>query len=224
MIIPFSSAVLYILLTLITIWLFSKASKNKTGVGAILLGWAFAQWGVAYSGFYTDLSTMPPRPFLMFAIPVLTMIVLFATKKGRGFIDSLDLKWLTLVHMVRLPVEIFIFYWFTKGWVPELMTFEGRNFDIVMGITAPIMFIVGWKPTFRKKLLLIWNVVGLLLLFNIVIHALLSIPLPFQQLAFDQPNIAVLEFPFNALPAVIVQIVLFSHLVAIRRLWGVDER
>jgi hypothetical protein len=36
--------------------------------------------------------------------------------------------------------------------------------------------------------------------------------------AFDQPNIAVLYFPFNWLPSCIVPLVLLSHLAAIRQL------
>ncbi|MDZ7899625.1 MAG: hypothetical protein U5N85_16590 [Arcicella sp.] len=69
-----------------------------------------------------------------------------------------------------------------------------------------------------KKTLLAWNVICLILLLNIVINAAPSAPLPIQQFAFDQPNIAILYFPFNLLPSVVVPLVLFSHLVAIRRL------
>jgi len=55
-------------------------------------------------------------------------------------------------------------------------------------------------------------------LFNIVLTAILSAPLPIQQLAFEQPNIAVMYFPFVYLPGFIVPIVLFSHLVVISKL------
>jgi len=64
----------------------------------------------------------------------------------------------------------------------------------------------------------LWNVMALALLLNIVINALLSAPFPFQQFAFDQPNIAILYFPFVWLPSFIVVTVLFSHLVSLRKL------
>jgi hypothetical protein len=82
--------------------------------------------------------------------------------------------------------------------VPQLMTFAGRNFDIISGITAPVIYFVCFKGSnvTNKKLLLWWNVMALALLLNIVINALLSAPFPFQQFAFDQPNIAILYFPF----------------------------
>lgn len=131
--------------------------------------------------------------------------------------DGLDIKTLTLLHIVRIPVEIVLFWLFVHNTVPELMTFEGRNFDIFSGITAPIVFYFGFvKKRLNKKVLLAWNVICLGLLINIVTNAILSAPFPFQQFAFDQPNTAVLYFPFNWLPACVVPLVLFSHLVAIR--------
>ncbi|HEX5025988.1 MAG TPA: hypothetical protein VFV68_11990, partial [Agriterribacter sp.] len=67
-------------------------------------------------------------------------------------------------------------------------------------------------------LILLWNFICLALLINIVVNAVLSAPFPFQQFAFDQPDIAVLYFPFNWLPAVVVPIVLLSHLATIRQI------
>jgi hypothetical protein len=67
------------------------------------------------------------------------------------------------------------------------------------------------------KLFLWWNILCLGFLLNIVISAILSAPYPFQQLAFDQPNIGVLYFPFVWLPGCIVPLVFLSHVVAIRR-------
>ena len=99
------------------------------------------------------------------------------------------------------------------------MTFEGRNFDILAGISAPFIAYFAFKENeIKQKLLLIWNIIGLGLLLNIVVNAFLSAPSPLQLFAFDQPNIAILNFPISFLPTVMVPIVLFGHLVSIRRL------
>jgi hypothetical protein len=42
--------------------------------------------------------------------------------------------------------------------------------------------------------------------------------LPFQQFAFEQPNTAMLYAPYNLLPGIIVPVVMFSQLAAIRKL------
>lgn len=132
----------------------------------------------------------------------------------------MNLKTLTLVHIVRIPVEIVLYWLFLYEKVPELMTFEGRNFDILAGLTAPIVYYFGFvKKKLDRKFIVIWNGLGLLLLMNIVINAILSAPLPFQQFAFDQPNIAIFYFPFIWLPTFIVPVVLFAHMVAIQRLF-----
>jgi hypothetical protein len=59
-----------------------------------------------------------------------------------------------------------------------------------------------------------------LLLINIVATAILSMPFPFQQLAFDRPNIAIMYFPYVWLPCCVVPIVLFAHLVSLRKLFA----
>jgi hypothetical protein len=100
------------------------------------------------------------------------------------------------------------------------MTFEGRNFDILSGITAPIIFWLAFrKGKIKRPLLIIWNIFALILLFNIVTHAILSFPFPFQQMAFDQPNRGVLYFPFIWLPTVVVPVVLFAHLISLWKLF-----
>ena len=99
------------------------------------------------------------------------------------------------------------------------MTFEGRNFDILAGITAPIIVWMAFrKNQINRPLLITWNLVSLLLLLNIVITAILSIATPIQQFGFEQPNRAVLYFPYIWLPAIIFPIVLFTHLASIFQL------
>jgi hypothetical protein len=134
-------------------------------------------------------------------------------------VDQLNLKVLTILHIIRTPVEIVLFWLFVNKGIPELMTFEGRNFDILSGITAPIIYYAAFnddRP--KKKILIIWNLVCLGLLMNIVLNAALSVPSVFQKFAFDQPNVGILYFPFNWLPAGVVPLVLLSHLAALRQL------
>ncbi|MBP6586382.1 MAG: hypothetical protein KA215_12035 [Flavobacterium sp.] len=108
---------------------------------------------------------------------------------------------------------------FLQKQVPILMTFKGWNFDILMGISAVfiLLYLLLTKRKLSRAFILIWNLLGLLLLANIVIIGILSAPLPIQQLAFDQPNIAVLQFPFIFLPALLVPLVFLSHILTIKK-------
>ena len=100
------------------------------------------------------------------------------------------------------------------------MTFIGLNFDILIGVSALIILIATNIFTFQltKNILLIWNWIGLLFLMNIVVIAVLSAPLPFQQMSFDRPNIAVLSFPYVLLPSYIVPVVFLAHIITIKHL------
>ncbi|WP_428232458.1 hypothetical protein [Flavobacterium sp.] len=207
-------------LTLLTaIVLFYKATHYSKTVLAILLLWIIAQCIISFTGFYKSENTLPPRFSLLLMPPLLTIILLFITKKGRFFINGLDIKTLTIIHIIRIPVELVLLGLFMNKAIPELMTFEGRNFDILSGISAPIIYYFTFvKRKLSTKILLLWNFICLSLVINIAINAVLSLPTKFQQFAFDQPNVALLEFPFTLLPAVLVPIVVFSHLVAIKQL------
>jgi hypothetical protein len=216
---PMYVNIVFILTTLLTVFLFYKASsKSKISLGILIL-WLLVQAIISYGGFYTVTNTTPPR-FVILALPaVLLILFLLITAKGRAYINNLDAKTLTLLHVVRIPVELCLYWLFLHKSIPQLMTFEGRNFDILAGLTAPIIFYVGYvKNKFGKTVLLLWNFICLGLLLNIVINAVLSAPSDFQQFAFEQPNTAILYFPFVWLPCCVVPLVLLAHLVCIRKI------
>jgi hypothetical protein len=216
---PIYISIVFALTIILTVWLFYRASGNSKLVLIVLLIWLALQAVISLSGFYTITNAIPPRFAFLVLPPMLFIIALFVTSKGRQFIDSIDAGKLTMLHIVRIPVELVLLWLFIYKTVPQLMTFEGRNFDILSGLTAPIIFYFGFvKKQLGRGIIIIWNFICLGLLINIVINAILSAPFPFQKFAFDQPNIALLYFPFVWLPCCIVPLVLFSHLATIRQL------
>lgn len=202
-----------------TIAWFYFASKSKAFL-LVAIGWTILQIILGLSGVYQDTEVIPPRMILFGICPTLIIIgITFLTSKGRTFINQINLKTLTYFHSIRIAVEIILVLLFHQGVVSVYMTFEGTNFDLFSGVTAPIVAFLCYKTSNdRNKLLLWWNIICLILLLNVVITAVFAFPSPFQKLAFDQPNIAVLYFPINLLPTVVVPLVLFGHLVAINRL------
>ncbi len=224
---PFFVSLLYILFASLTLrYLMNLVkssiefqSKAKTII-LILLGWLIIQGLLSYFNFYsTNAKTIPPKIVLLVWPPLILIIILFLSKTGKRFIDSLPLLNITYYNSIRIAVELsFMCLLYYKA-IPELMTFTGRNFDILAGLTAPLIAYFGiQKHKLSSKMILAWNFISLTLLINIVINAVLSAPLFIQQFAFDQPNIAILYFPFVYLPGFIVPAVLFGHLVSIRRI------
>lgn len=216
---PLYIPVTFILTTLLTIALLYKAGNYSKPLMIIVLLWLALQAAIGLSGFYTVSTGVPPRFAFLLVPPVLLILMLFITKKGRLFLDSFNVKTLTLLHIIRIPVEITLFWLFLHKAVPEVMTFGGRNFDILCGLTTPLVYYWGYiKNALSRGVLLAWNIACLILLGNIVITAILSAPFNFQKIALDQPNIALFYFPFIWLPCFVVPTALLAHLVSIRKL------
>jgi hypothetical protein len=227
---PTELSIAFGLTTLLTFILFRRAvtgahdprtQRLAPRLTMLIIAWLALQAVVSIGGFYVNhLESIPPRIAAFGVLPALIVIIVtFSTSSGRQFVDSLPMFEITALHTVRIFVELVLWWLFLKGAVPELMTFEGRNLDIIAGFTAPLVAYFGIvKKMITPRVILIWNVICLGLLFNIVIIALLSVPTPFQKLAFDQPNVGVLIFPISWLPTFVVPVVLFCHLVAFRQL------
>lgn len=216
--VPLLVSGVFVLITVFTVYLFLLATSWNRIVLITLIGFMILQVFLSMSGFYSASDTIPPRFMLMLLPSLVLMVTLFITKRGKSFIQELDLKLLTILHTIRVPIEFILWALFLNKVIPERMTFEGLNFDIFAGLTAPVVYYLYFnKNRISNKIVLGWNILSLGLLLNIVINAILSTPSVFQRFAFDQPNIAILHFPFVWLPSIVVPIVMFSHLAGIWR-------
>lgn len=208
---------LFLITTLVTILFFHLSNGKPTKTTCLILVWAILHSPLAYSGFYQDTTAFPP-PFGLILIPVFLVIICSLLFNRDNIIANRNTQLSTFLHTVRIPVELVLLQLYLHEMVPELMTFEGRNFDILIGISAPLIGMLLLKNRISKKALLIWNIIGLCFVTFILINGLLSAELPIQQFAFDQPNRAVTFFPFILLPAVVVPIVIWTHTVDILKL------
>jgi hypothetical protein len=217
--IPYSISLAFILITLTTVFILFVAGKKNIKILAIVGLYLLIHGTLSYIGFYQTKPILPPKFFMVVAPSFALILYLLISKRGKSFIKTFDLRTLTLLHTIRIPVELILYSLFTAKAIPEVMTFAGRNFDIIAGLTAPIIYYLAFvKNRIGPKFLMLWNILCAILLINIVIHATLSVELPFQQFGFEQPNQAILQFPFTWLPSVVVPIVLFAHFASIQRL------
>src|SRR6478736_1760788 len=137
---PLYVPLIFVLTTVLTILLFYNATPHSIPAITVILVLLVAQAAIARTGFFTVTNTIPPRFILLAGPPLLIIIALFLTVRGRRFLDSLDLRALTILHTIRIPVELVLFWLFLNKAVPVLMTFEGRNFDIFSGLSAPVIY------------------------------------------------------------------------------------
>lgn len=211
----------FILITLLSVALLYLASGNDKRVLYFFSFWLAVVGVISAMGVFQNEKSLPPR--LLFVIIPSALYVIYFYKKLN--VRKSGLFYLLAIHTLRLLVEIVLYRLFLKGQIPVIMTYKGWNFDIVIGTTAILLlgYVVYTKKELKKTFLRIWNIMGVLFLSIIVTIGMLSAPSPIQQLAFDQPNIAVLQFPFTFLPAVVVPIVLLSHLLTLKYLKNKDQ-
>jgi hypothetical protein len=147
------------------------------------------------------------------------MLSVFARSGGRAWVARADAAQLTRLHTVRIGVEILFYLLFQQGFLPKVMTFEGRNLDILIGLSAVVVYGLGYQRKWLPRWVLItWNWLGIAVLGVTVFHGVLSAPFPFQRFGFEQPNVALLHAPFCWVPGVIVPMVIFNHLIALWQL------
>jgi hypothetical protein len=216
---PIYVYLIFVFTVILSIWIFYRAT-NRSKPFIIGLGvWIVIQSILSISGFYNDPRTMTSRFPVLILPPLMFLISLFDRRKGRVFLDEMKLPLLTLFHVIRIPVEVVLFWLFVRHTIPEAMTFHGRNFDILSGISAPFIYYFGFvKHKLSRPFIAVWNLVCLVLLLNVVSAAILSLPDRYVQFGFEQPNLALGYFPFVLLPAVLVPMVVLSTFAALKQL------
>lgn len=208
----------FILITLLCLLLFYKATGKNSKVLLACIAWLVFTGSLAWAGFFENTNAIPPRFLIVLLGSTGLCIFLYSiTKRNKP-----NTPYLLAIHGLRLPVELVLYELYLQGQVPVLMTFKGWNFDILTGISALMMlaYVLLTKRTLPRSFMLAWNLAGLALLVTIVGIAILSSPLPLQQLAFDQPNTAVLKFPFVFLPALVVPLVFTSHFLLLKYIYN----
>lgn len=195
----------------------TEAKKNKISAGILwgLILWIAIVSGISVSGFSGNFKNFPFNVMPLVGIPLITTIILLFTSEMKTLLGYLSLRALTQLQVFRVFVEVLLWLLFIQNLLPEQMTFEGRNWDILSGITALLAarFLLS-----SKHWMIVWKVLGLVLLINIVTIAILSMPTPFRVFENEPANTIVTQFPFVFLPAFLVPLAYILHLMSLRKL------
>jgi hypothetical protein len=183
----------------------------------IAIAWMAITWFVAARGTLRMWdATPPPLGILFIAILVLAARIAFGSY-GRRLVDGLPLWTLVAVQSFRFPLETAMHALYEQGIMPAQMSYSGRNFDIVTGITALVVALLVRRGHGGRVLVAAWNVMGFALLLNIVSIALASTP-RFRYFGDEQLNTFVADPPFVWLPSVMVLTAFAGHLLVFRAL------
>jgi hypothetical protein len=187
------------------------------GLLAGLSAWLTYAGLLGYFGVVKNTAIRPPG-IAFIVVPVLFFLFLFIVRTSAGARVALAFPlWIILgTQSFRIGVELFLHQLWIDGLVPKMLTFEGANVDIYVGVSAPLIAWLSTRGRLGIRLALAWNVLGLLALTNVVIRAVLTAPGPFNLIHAEVPNLMMDAFPFMFIPGFFVPLAVVLHVLAIR--------
>jgi hypothetical protein len=187
----------------------SATARAITAGTAVYLGAVSLAVG---TGFLESLP-MSGLPFL-FGIVIGVSLAAGLSPLGARMAARLPIAALVAFQGFRLPLELVLHAWVEQGTIPETMTWSGQNWDIVSGIVALVA-----APFTRRRRAAAWtaNVVGGVLLLNVLRVALLSAPLPFGS-GVTPPLAVAWHLPYALIGPVCVGGALVGHILLTRAL------
>ena len=198
-----------------------KSTQHKIffGTGFMLVLWIGLLTILSYKDFFADFSKLPPRPALAMLMPLPVIILIAFSKRGTQLLKLVPPQWLVFMQSFRIVVELLLLFAFMAGKLPVQMTFEGRNFDVLTGLLAlPVGYLLAKRKSYAFKLAIVFNIIGMLLLLNILVIAVLSMPTSIRYFMNEPSNTLVAQFPFILLPGVLVPIAYTLHIFSLRKL------
>ncbi len=209
----------FLVLVMVTmLWLNSIIKIGKYQL-LVFIGWCSLLAILALNDFFIPDDSIPPKIVFAMLPPIIFSILFPLTRAGKKVVATANMERLTLIHSLRVIVEaLFLYQLANAGLVSDIVTFEGRNFDILPGLSAALIWWLFFKRhSITRKTMLIWNALSLSILLFTISQAILSAPLPFQQFDFEQPTMAIFYFPFILLPGFVAPTMIFSHIIALHR-------
>jgi len=211
----------------LVLWGAARAAR-RVGPGAVqgvriaavaLVGWLALTAVLAERGFFEDFQSMPPRFLPLLGLPLLTLLALTFSRRITPLLAALPPAWPVAAQAFRIPVEIVLWRLAVAGVIPELLSFHGRNVDILVGLTAPVVAYACFvRRAWPARVAVWWNWAGIVILLNVVVHAQLSSPTPWRIFETDPPTTFIADWPYIWLPDFLVPLAWLLHAVSLRQL------
>lgn len=197
-----------------------KLRRFKTTVAIILTTWLVYVSLLSLAGVF-KVGGLPPRIPLLLVLPPFAFITyFFSKKKHRNLIEATPASWLVYSQSFRVVVELMLYSLFLQGVLPKAGTYEGYNYEILIGITS---IVVGYWGYTRKALpnivLKIWNYTGLVTLTIVVFIMISHAYFPDLYTKPEKLNISDFgSFPYTLLAGFLMPLAVFMHVFSLKKI------
>jgi hypothetical protein len=185
----------------------------------VITAWVALLGFLSLNGVFADFRSLPPRVLPALLVPLLAGLVLLRSPGARELLAHTPPQWPIYLQSFRILMELILWLLYLQHRAPAIMTFEGRNVDILVGLTAiPVGYLCFVRRIWSPRLALWWNLAGILILANVVVHAQLSTPSLFRVFLTDPPVTFIAYWPYILLPGFLVPLAWLGHAASIVQL------
>ena len=112
-----------------------------------------------------------------------------------------------------------LLYTFYAGIIPQSATFEGLNFDVLMGISAPFVAYFLVQQNASRGVLYLWNILGIAMVLFVGYIIASSMYFP-QTWGSEVPIVSMkfIEMPYLLLAGFLAPLAIFMHIVSLIQL------
>jgi hypothetical protein len=195
-----------------------RAVQGVQIAGLALVGWLALTGVLADRGAFDDFQSLPPRLLLAVGLPLVALVTLAVSRRVSPLLAAVPPAWPVAAQAFRVPVEIVLWRLAVAGVIPDLLSFTGRNVDILVGLTAPLVAYGCFARRWPTRVAVWWNWAGVVILLNVVVHAQLSAPTPWRLYETDPATTFIADVPYVWLPTFLVPLAWLLHAVSLRQL------
>lgn len=199
----------------------TKKQNKKLGILIFsLVSWFGYLFILSSQEILFDLSFPPKIPILIFIPIIIATIIFYFKNKNKTILQHIPKSYPVYYQTFRIFVEIILLFTFYKNIIPKAATFEGLNFDIIMGISAPFMgYFVFQKQIKYPFLAKAWNILGILM----VLFVFFIIATGFYQPQLwnsETPTVSMefIQLPYLLIAGFLAPSAIFMHILSLMQL------
>lgn len=186
------------------------------------VGWFVYVTALSTTGVLDDFS-LPPRAGLLIVLPAIVSIVVVTGRPSfQPLLRNIPCYLPIFLQSFRIIVELLIYGAYQNGVFPQRATFEGINFDILVGISALPMGWLVFKKMIAPRGILIWNVVSLMVLTVTAFSFIYTYYL--TDYLTTGGTLDFVHFPYILLASVLLPTAIFLHVFSIRQVGLLSKR
>lgn len=160
----------------------------------------------------------PPLFALVFIFPSFLFTGVFLYRhRNSSWIQAIPEHWIIYFQSFRIVVETLFVYALAQGIFNYQVTIEGYNYDMFFAFTAPIVaYLVYHKKILPRKVILVWNYLGLGVLASVIVLFLISMYNP-AIFGSELPLLPLeaMTYPYVLIAGFLMPTAVFLHVLSI---------